>query len=72
MLRGHYAYSGVTGNIRALSRMQWEVKRAWQYWLNRRSQRAKMTWKRFNRLQQRYPLPWPQIAHSIYRSAAKP
>lgn len=71
-LRGHYAYYGITGNFPALGRFSWQVGRAWRYWLNRRSQRAKMPWDRFNRLLQRYPLPPPQVVHSIYRCAAKP
>jgi len=72
MLQGHYAYFGVTGNIEALKRFQWEVARRWHYWLNRRSQRAKMTWEQFNRLLKRHPLPNPVVVHSIYRRAAKP
>ena len=43
-LRGHYAYFGITGNTRALSRFLHEVERVWRYWLNRRSARAKMVW----------------------------
>jgi hypothetical protein len=72
ILRGHYAYFGVTGNIEALKRFQWEVGRRWRYWLNRRSQRAKMTWDRFNLLLKRHPLPNPVVARSIYHRAAKP
>ena len=71
-LLGHYAYYGITGNARALSRFLHEVERAWRYWLNRRSARAKMVWERFLRLLQRYPLPPIRIVHSIYRVAAKP
>ena len=69
-LMGHNQYYGITGNYRALSRFYWEVDKVWQKWLNRRSQRAKMTWERFKRLLVRYPLPAPRIAHSVY--AAKP
>lgn len=69
-LMGHNQYYGVTGNFRALSRFYWEVHEVWRKWLNRRSQRAKMTWERFNRLIERYPLPRPRVVHSVY--AAKP
>jgi len=69
-LMGHNQYYGITGNYRALSRFCREVHEVWQKWLNRRSQRAKMTWERFNRLLKRYPLPRPRVAHSVY--AAKP
>jgi RNA-directed DNA polymerase len=65
-LRGHYGYYGVTGNIYALKRFAWEAQRAWRYWLDRRSQKAKMTWEKFNRLLERYPLPAPYLPHSIY------
>ena len=71
-LQGHYAYYGITGNVRALSRLLHEVERAWRYWLNRRSARAKMVWERFRRLLQRYPLPPIRIVHSVYRIAANP
>lgn len=70
-LRGHDAYYGLTGNVRMLKRLRNEVKRAWRFWLNRRSQRARMTWERFNLLLERYPLPQPRIVHSVYH-AAKP
>lgn len=70
-LRGHYAYFGITGNGSMLSQLHYEVRRAWRFWLDRRSQRARMTWERFLRLSQRYPLPAPRVVHSVYR-AAKP
>ncbi len=66
-LLGHYAYYGITGNARALARFAHEVPRVWRKWLGRRSQRAKMTWERFKRLLQRYPLPPPRVVHSVYR-----
>ena len=71
-LRGHYAYFGITGNARCLSRFLHEVERVWRYWLDRRSGRAKMVWDRFRDLLRRYPLPPVRIVHSIYRIAAKP
>jgi len=71
-LRGHYAYYGITGNQLALSRFRYETRRVWRKWLNRRSQRARMTWERFARLSARYPLPPPRVVHSVYRLAAKP
>lgn len=63
-LRGHYAYYGITGNYRALDNFYRQVTREWRKWLNRRSQKAKMTWERFNRLLVTYPLPRPRIVHS--------
>lgn len=66
-VRGHYNYFGITGNRRALGRFLHEVKRAWRKWLHRRSNRARMTWERFNLLLSRYPLPEPCIVHSVQR-----
>lgn len=71
-LRGHYAYYGITGNAAALARLKYEVERVWRKWLHRRSQRARMTWPIFKRLLQRYPLPKPQVVHSVYRHSESP
>jgi group II intron reverse transcriptase/maturase len=71
-LRGHYAYYGVTGNSGALSRFLWEVKRCWRKWLLRRSRTRSLTWDRFRRLHQRYPLASVRTVHSVFRRAAKP
>ena len=64
---GHCRYYGITGNSIAIGRFREEVQRAWRVWLNRRSQRAKMTWTRFHRLHQRYPIP----SAIAYRSACR-
>ena len=63
-----FRYYGITGNSIQIGRFRQEVQRAWREWLNRRSQRAKMTWARFRKLSKRYPLP-PAIAyHSVCRA----
>jgi RNA-directed DNA polymerase len=71
-VRGHCAYYGITGNSKSLNRFRTQVERAWRFWLNRRSQRAKMTWRRFKLLKLRYPLPPARAIHSVYCGAAKP
>jgi group II intron reverse transcriptase/maturase len=71
-LQGHFAYYGITGNARALSRFRYEAGRLWRKWLNRRSWKTRMTWEKFNRLCSRYPLPPPRVVHSAYRRAASP
>jgi group II intron reverse transcriptase/maturase len=63
-VRGHYAYYGITGNIRQLSNYAHEAERIWRYWLNRRSRKRDMPWKRFKRILARYSLPPPRIVHS--------
>ena len=66
-LRGHYAYYGITGNFQALHRFRFEVERLWRKWLGRRSWRGRMTWERFARLRNTYPLPPARVVHSVYR-----
>lgn len=56
-LLGHFNYYGIPGNSKSISRFHWVVRRHWKYWLSRRSQRARMSWKKFNRLLGRHPLP---------------
>ncbi len=71
-LSGHDAYYGITGNAAALERFHYEVPRIWRKWLDRRSNRARMTWDRFSRLLERHPLPRARVVHSVYRIAASP
>ena len=71
-LHGHYGYYGITGNGTALECFLGAVTRIWWKWLSRRSQRARMTWDRFNNVLRRYPLPAARVVHSVYRQAAKP
>ncbi|MCX7029095.1 MAG: hypothetical protein NTU62_03135 [Spirochaetes bacterium] len=69
-LRGHYAYYGITGNARCLSSYLYQVRRTWRKWLSRRNRSKRLTWERFARLLQRYPLPPARVVHSVY--AANP
>jgi RNA-directed DNA polymerase len=62
-LRGHYAYYGISHNSDALRRLFYRVRRAWQKWLNRRSQRARMSWEKMAKLLERFPLLRPRILH---------
>ena len=67
-LNGHYNYFGVNGNGSSLARLYHHVRRGWRTWLNRRSQNARMTWKRFKELIRAHPLPTPQIRVQIWKS----
>ena len=61
-LRGHYAYYGVAGNIRALQRVYRVVVRYWRKMLRSRSWAGRhFTWAVFNRLIERVPLLRPQL-----------
>lgn len=66
-LRGHYEYYGITGNSPSLARFYRWTTRIWRGWLNRRSDRAGMTWECFRRLLERHPLPQPITKHSVCR-----
>lgn len=72
-LKGHYAYYGITGNMRGMQRYLDKVKRIWKKWLCRRSWKNKLNWEKFNIfLTQRCPLPPVRVVHSIYgKRAAK-
>lgn len=71
-LKGHFGYFGITGNFRAIESYRAEVRNLWKKWLGRRSHRARMTWERFKRILERYPLPKARAIHSTYRHAANP
>jgi hypothetical protein len=70
-LQGHYAYYGVTGNYRALSRYSDEVRRIWQKWLSRRNNRG-LNWERMGAILEVFALPRPRIVHSVFRTVANP
>ena len=63
MMRGHYAYYGITGNFRRLSWYACQVARIWQQWLSRRDRARRRHWSRFTALLKRHPLPTVQIVH---------
>lgn len=71
-LRGHFGYYGIIGNYEGLARFLHEVKAVWRKWLDRRSQRAAMSWDRLHELLKRYPLPKPHIATPLLPRAARP
>lgn len=72
VIRGHCAYYGITGNSRQLGSFRYRVTDLWRKWLDRRSQHGNMTWKRFMRVLERYPLPPGRVVHSVYRRASIP
>jgi len=62
-VRGHYAYYGITNNMRMLKGFIRAVRQEWRKWLDRRNRQGEMNWERFYRLLTRYPLPPPRIVH---------
>lgn len=71
-LRGHFAYYGITGNVRALKRFHHQVVQIWFKWLNRRGGQRRWTWGRYERMLRLVPLPEPIVVHSVLRHAARP
>ena len=65
VLRGHYAYYGLTGNNK---RIRWFLKRViltWKRWLARRGQKEWFTWEQMEAILARYPLPPARIVHKL-------
>ena len=58
-LRGHYGYFDRSGNRSRLWGLLYRVTRIWHGWLCRRSQRARLSWEKMNRLLRRTPLLTP-------------
>lgn len=67
-IEGHLNYFGVNGNDRSLRKFVRGVERVWHKWLNRRSQRSRLNWKRMNGLLAVNPLPKPNIRVQIWSS----
>jgi RNA-directed DNA polymerase len=61
-LRGHYAYYGVAGNLRALIKVYQVVERYWRRMLCSRSRDGgRLTWDIFNQIKERNPLLRPKL-----------
>jgi RNA-directed DNA polymerase len=64
-LEGHYQYYSIRGNSRALESVFAYVRKAWRYWLSRRSRESYIRWDKFERLLEVFPLPRPRIIHQV-------
>lgn len=60
-LRGYFNYYGVIGNYRSLYEFFCLIRRALWKWLSRRSGRARLSWAKFARRLERFPLQRPFI-----------
>ena len=67
-IQGHFNYFGVSGNYRSLVPLIEATERNWIKWLRRRSNRSRLTWKKFAAILERYPLPQPRIRVRIWGS----
>ena len=70
-LRGHFQYYGVSGNYESIARFYNFTIRMVRKWMNRRSQKRKMSWDKFTKYLEHYPLPKPKIVHSFYVSPVR-
>lgn len=70
-LRGHFQYYGVSENYDGIDQFYRFTVKVVRKWLNRRSQKRKMSWEKFNAYLEHYPLPLPKIAHSFYTSCGR-
>jgi RNA-directed DNA polymerase len=71
VLRGHFAYYGISGNSRRLRWYACQVERIWKQWLSRRGQPGQSRWARLRELLTRTPLPSAKIVH-CYTAMSKP
>ena len=65
-LRGHFQYYGVSENYASIARFYKLTITMVRKWLNRRSQKRKMSWAKFTEYLGHYPLPQPRIVHKFY------
>jgi RNA-directed DNA polymerase len=71
MMRGHFAYYGISGNSRRIRWFARQVVVVWRKWLARRDRRSVFQWSRLNAILKRYPLPPARIVHRLYATASK-
>ena len=62
VVRGYYQYHAVPGNIDRLGLFQCRLRVLWRNILFRRSQKGRKSWKKLNRLLDRW-IPTPRILH---------
>ena len=65
-LRGDYHYFGIRCNYKALERVYAKTRKAWRYWVRRRSHKGKVNWEQFvGSIFDKLPLPKPRSIHNI-------
>ena len=70
-LRGHFQYYGVSENYGSISKFYKATLIMVRKWMNRRSQKRKMSWEKFTKYLEHYPLPQPKIVHNFYESRVR-
>ncbi len=64
MLKGHFAYFGISGNSKRLGGLLFKASYSWRKWLSRRSSKSNIPWAAFAEILKRFPLPQARIVHS--------
>jgi RNA-directed DNA polymerase len=62
ILRGHYAYYGIAGNLGSLLRVYRSVEHYWRKMLSSRSQKGQVRWEVFLGIKRTYPLQRPKLS----------
>ncbi len=65
-VRGHIQYYGGSENYASIAKFCRITEQLVHKWLNRRSQKKKMSWEKFTHYLECYPLPKPKIVHNFY------
>jgi group II intron reverse transcriptase/maturase len=65
-LIGHFRYYGITDNSGKTSEFRYLILRKLHSILNRRSQKKSLTWEKFAKLEERFPLARPKTYVNIY------
>lgn len=65
-LIGHYAYYGISGNYQSLLNFYRFIVSAFYKALTRRSQRAYLSWKRYQSLLRKHPIVQPKLYVNIW------
>jgi group II intron reverse transcriptase/maturase len=61
ILRGHYNYYGLGGNLGSLLKVYRRTERVWLNMLSSRSWRGKINWDRYHEIKKTYPLLRPKL-----------
>ena len=62
ILRGHYNYYGLAGNLWSLTKIYIITERYWKRMLSSRSQKSYVTWEKFNKIKSIFPLERPKLS----------
>lgn len=68
ILKGHFAYFGISGNYARLTELHYQAQRVWRKWLSRRTNQGPLSWAVYHRVLERAPLPRPRIVHCYTRA----